>query len=67
MWLNVARLKIFGGKVYENNWQAEYLEKLRNRIKYCLFIVDKSLVQRPSGSIWRRLNYVRRNGLIEQN
>ena len=53
--------------VYESNWEAEYLEKLRNRIKYCLFKMDKSLVQRLSGSIWRRLNYLRRNGLIEQN
>jgi len=27
---------ILKGKVYENNWKAEYLEKLEARIKFCL-------------------------------
>ena len=54
-------------KVYENNWQAENLKKLRNRIKYCLSKMDKSLVQRFSESTRPRLDYVRHNRLIEPN
>ena len=31
---------VLKGKVYENNWQAENLEKLHNRIKYYLSKMD---------------------------
>ena len=41
------------GKVHENNWQAENFKKLRNRIKYCLLKMVKSLVGRLSESIRR--------------
>ena len=58
---------VLKGKVYENKWQAENLEKLHNRIKYYLSKMNKSLVQRLSESTRRRLDYIRPNGFIEQN
>jgi len=58
---------ILKGKVYEKNWQAQNLNQLRNRIKYCLDNIDKAVVQRLAESTRRRIDYVRRNGLIEMS
>ena len=54
------------GKVYENGWVAENLDKLKNRIRLCLRKMDLNLVQRLLGSTSSRLNYVRNNDLIEK-
>jgi hypothetical protein len=57
---------ILKGLVYESNWQAENLDKLRERIKYCLKKVDFELIQRLSRSIPGLVDNVRRNGLIQK-
>lgn len=57
---------IIKSKVYEGNWQAKNLNQLRTRIKYCIDKLDKSFVQSLAESTRRRLDFVRRNGLIEK-
>jgi len=56
---------ILKGEVYKNNWQAKDLKQLRNRITYCLKKIDKKAVQDMIGSTKRRLDNIRRNGLVE--
>ena len=56
---------ILKGEVYKNNWQAENIDKLRDRIKYCLRKIDLNLIQSLARSIPRCLDKVRRYGLIE--
>ena len=56
---------ILKGEVYKNNWQAENLDQLRNRIKYCLGKVDFNLIQSLARSIPGHVDKVRRNGVIE--
>lgn len=58
---------ILKGLVYRNNWQAENLDKLRDRIKYCLTKIDIELIQRLAQSIPGLVDNVRRNGLIEKS
>ena len=58
---------ILKGKVYERNWQAKNLDHLKKRIKICLGKIDLKLIQDLSKSVLRRVDNVRRNGVIEQN
>ena len=51
--------------VYKNGWQAENLDQLRSRIIYCFKKFDKELVQRLAESTSRRLDTIRRQGLVE--
>ena len=48
--------------VYKNNWQATSVDELKQRIKYCLKKVDVNAVQNMCGGVYRKLNFVRRNG-----
>ena len=57
---------ILKGDVYKNNWKAENLEKLQCRIKYCLKKIDLVTVQNLANSTPKKLDSVRRYGLIEQ-
>lgn len=57
---------ILKGMVYNNNWQAQDLVQLRRRIEYCLAKVDIDLVQRLCRSTTKRLDFVRRHGIIEK-
>ena len=56
---------IVKGLVYESNWQAENLNKLRARIELCLKKVDLKLIQHLARSVPGLVDNVRRNGLIE--
>ena len=58
--------RILKGDVYKNNWKAENLEKLQCRIKYCLKKIDLVTVQNLANSTPKKLDSVRRYGLIEQ-
>ena len=57
---------ILKGLVYKGNWQAENLDKLRNRIENCLKKVDMDLIYRLVGSVKGRLNKIRMYGVIEE-
>jgi hypothetical protein len=56
---------IVKGLVYKNNWQADNLDQLRNRIRYCIKNMDNTIMQHLSQSVQRRLNDIRRNGVPE--
>ena len=58
---------ILKGEVYKNNWQAENLQQLENRIKLCLTKINFELIQQLMESIPSRLDKVRRNGIIENS
>jgi hypothetical protein len=53
------------GQVYKDSWEAENVEKLINRIKYCLSKVPLAVVQKFANSTKKRLDTVRRYGLPE--
>ena len=52
--------------VYADNWQAENLRQLRNRIDYCMKKIDQNRVYRLGASTFTRVDRVRRNGLINE-
>ena len=52
-------------RVYANAWRAENTRQLKNRIKLCLRQMDVALVQRLAESTKKRLDQIRRNGVIE--
>lgn len=58
---------ILKGLVYANNWRAENLDQLKNRIKYCLKKVDKSVIHDMMCSVPSKLDRVRRKGLAALN
>ncbi len=53
--------------VYKNNWQAENVEQLRTRIKYCLSKVENTVVQDMARSILSKIDFLGRHGVIENN
>ena len=56
---------IIKGKVYEHNWQAKTYAQLKARIRKCIREVDLNVVQSLGQATLRRLDYVRRNDVIE--
>jgi hypothetical protein len=48
--------------VYDKGWEAEKLDQLKQRIKYCLKKADVGLVQRMMLSVPSKLDAVRRYG-----
>ena len=58
---------ILKGEVYKNNWKADNVAQLKERIKYCVKKVDLNLIQKLTGGVYRRLDRIRRNGLPEEN
>ena len=58
---------ILKGLVYENNWHAETLEQLKERIKYCLTKVGPIAIQETVGCTKRLIDHVRPYGVIESN
>ena len=58
---------ILKGLVYKNNWQAQNLDQLKKRIKYCLSLVDKNLIHRLCHKVPSLIDNVRRNGVIENS
>jgi len=59
-WSEIKRL------VYADNWQAENLQQLRNRIEYCMKKLDQNRVHRLGASTFTRVDRVRRNGMINE-
>jgi len=55
------------GKVYENNWQAENIQKLEARIKFCLKKIDFETVKALFESTRVRVGKLRTKGVIESN
>lgn len=53
---------ILKGLVYENNWEAQTIDQLKNRIQYCLKKVEKNTVQAMISSVYKKLDAVRRYG-----
>lgn len=51
--------------VYAKGWHAKTLKQLITRIKYCLKKVDRNVVQRLAISSKKRIDIVRRHGVIE--
>jgi hypothetical protein len=58
---------ILKGKVYENNWNAENLAQLRNKIVLGLRKMDPNLEYKLIASTSSRLNKIRMHGLIEKS
>ena len=59
---------ILRGAVYKGGWQAKNIDQLISRIRRCLKNIqtnEQSTIQRLFGSISKRLDKVRRYGLIE--
>ena len=55
---------ILKANVYKGGWQANNLQQLESRIRTCLKNIDIALVQRPIGGTIRRIDRVRRNGVV---
>lgn len=53
------------GKVYNKGWQAANVDQLISRIKYCLRKIDQDVVRRLAESTRKRIDVIRRNGVIE--
>ena len=51
--------------VYKDGWEAENLDQLRNRIVYCFEKVDRECEQELVESPQRRIETIRRYGLVE--
>lgn len=56
---------ILKSRVYANAWRAENTRQLANRIKRCLRNMDQDLVQRLAESTRKRLDNIRRKGVVE--
>jgi hypothetical protein len=57
---------ILKARVYANSWRAKNTRQLTNRIKLCLRQMDRNLVQRLAADTKKRIDYIRRNGVIER-
>ena len=57
---------ILKGKVYANNWQAKNIKILEERIKKCLKEIDPSTIQTLMEGVIKRIDEVRRLGVIER-
>ena len=55
---------ILKANVYKGGWQANNLQQLESRIRTCLKNIDMSLVQRLIGGTIRRIDRMRRNGVV---
>ena len=55
---------ILKGHVYKNNWQAKDLHKLKERIQRCWNKVNQTTVKDLANSVQRRIDAVRRNGVM---
>jgi len=51
--------------VYAKGWKAKNTDQLITRIKYCLKKIDKNVVQQLAMSTKKRIDHVRRHGVIE--
>lgn len=52
--------------VYKDGWGAKNIDQLINRIRYCLKKIDHSVVQKLAASTLKRIDSVRRFGVIEK-
>jgi hypothetical protein len=59
-WSELKRL------VYANNWKAENLDQLRNRIEYSIKKIDQDRVHRLGASTFTRVDRIRRHGMINE-
>jgi hypothetical protein len=57
---------ILKARVYANSWRVENTRQLTNRIKLCLRQMDRNLIQRLAADTKKRIDYIRRNGVIER-
>jgi hypothetical protein len=53
------------GAVYAKGWSAKNTDQLITRIKYCLKKMNKDVVQRLAFSTKKRIDRVRRYGVVE--
>lgn len=53
--------------VYRKGWEAKTTDQLINRIKYCLKKIDFRVVQKLTSDTLKRIDNVRRKGLVETN
>uniref|UniRef100_A0A914DHW9 Transposase n=1 Tax=Acrobeloides nanus TaxID=290746 RepID=A0A914DHW9_9BILA len=53
------------GMVYAKGWHAENVQQLVNRIKYCLRNINPKLVQRLGEATKKKIDKIRRNGVVE--
>ena len=52
------------GEVYKNNWQAENIDQLKNRINLCLKKIGQNRVYDLMSTVANRLNNIRMHGVI---
>ena len=55
------------GDVYKDGWEAENLDQLRNRIKYCLGQFEPDLVHRLTRRTNTQINAVRRLDVLKKD
>lgn len=53
-------------QVYAKAWRAKKLEQLINRIRYCVKKIDQSVVRRLAQDTQKRIDDMRRNGIVEK-
>ena len=53
------------GEVYKDGLEAENLDQLRNIIVYCFEKVDRECVQELDESTQRRIEMIRRYGIVD--
>ena len=52
--------------VYAKGWKAESTNQLINRIKYCSKKMDPDLVQKLFEKTKKKIDFIRRDGVIEK-
>lgn len=56
---------ILKAAVYKDGWEADNLDQLINRIKYCLSKVDPNFIQSQFSAVKSKIDSIRRLGVIE--
>ena len=56
---------ILKAAVYKDGWEAENLDQLVNRIKYCLSKIDPTFIHNQFSSVKGKIDSIRRHGVIE--
>ena len=56
---------VLKGLVYKNNWQAENLDQLKQRIQYCWRQINPDFIQSLAAGVRRQVDLIRRNDLVE--
>ena len=53
------------GELYKDGWEAKKLDKLRDKIIFCFKKVNRECVHKSRESTHRRIDTIRRYGIVE--